>query len=407
MQNRPIQWTLVATLIVSALGYFVDVYDIVLFSVLRVPSLIDLGVSPEAVTQLGTELLRIQMWGILLGAFVWGVLGDKKGRTFVILGSILIYSIATLLNGLVQSVEQYRILRFIAGFGLAGELGAAITLVAEITPQAKRGYGTMAIAALGAAGAITAAWVGSVFPWRIVYISGGFAGLLLLLLRAQMKESTLFREILGREIPRGSLPFFIKSPKRVLRYLCCIVVGMPVWYAIGIHMTFAPELAQSLGVLDPITAGKAIFYYYLGFIFGDVSSCFLSQIFQSRKKIIGLFLFFSLVFVSFTHVWTDLSVSQFYGICLLIGFGSGYWVLMATMTSEQFGTNFRSTATTSAPQMLRATVIPMTLLLDLFRQSFPFSKSALFLGLGIFLLAGLSLIPLKETFNTHLDFLEH
>src|SRR5678815_49497 len=132
--------------IVAALGYFVDIYDLLIFGIVRADSLKSIGIAPDA--QLGpTQLiLNTQMIALLLGGILWGVLGDKRGRISVLFGSIILYSLANIANGFVHTVPQYAAARFLAGLGLAGELGGGITLVSESLDEKTRGHGTTIVA---------------------------------------------------------------------------------------------------------------------------------------------------------------------------------------------------------------------------------------------------------------------
>ncbi len=181
--------------IVSALGFFVDVYDLLLFAIIRKPSLVDLGLSPEQVLSQGEFIISVQMIGLLLGGILFGIIGDKKGRLSVLFGSILMYSIANILNGMVVNVEQYAILRFIAGVGLAGELGAGVTLVSELLPKEKRSVATGFIAGFGIFGVVFAFLLSRYFDWRTCYYIGGALGIGLLLMRVSVRESSLFHQV--------------------------------------------------------------------------------------------------------------------------------------------------------------------------------------------------------------------
>jgi MFS family permease len=278
---------------VAALGYLVDMYDLFLFSVVRVPSLLSLGTSQEALLDDGIILLNLQMAGLLIGVIFWGILGDKKGRLSVLFGSILIYSLANIANGFVTSFEQYAVLRFIAGVGLAGELGAGITLVAEVLPRKIRGYGTTLVATMGVLGAVLAYFMADLFDWRTSYFIGGGLGLLLLVLRMKVFESGIFVKIKDKNIERGNVLMLFNNKKRFFKYLKCILIGLPIWFVVGILITFSPEFGKALGITEPVNAGKAVMFAFSGQVLGDLASGFLSQYFQSRKKIILSFMLIS------------------------------------------------------------------------------------------------------------------
>jgi MFS family permease len=394
------------TVLVSALGYFVDIYDLILFGIVRVASLTELGVKGDELIKTGVYLLNMQMAGMLIGGIVWGIWGDKKGRLSVLFGSIFLYSAANFANAFVTSVDMYALLRFIAGVGLAGELGAAITLVSEVMPKETRGYGTALVATIGVSGAIGAAIVGDLFSWQTAYIIGGLLGLILLLMRIKMYESGMFKSLQTSNVGRGKFLKLFTSRDRFLRYLYCILIGLPIWYVVGILITFSPEFGKVIGVREPISAGKSIMFTYLGLIFGDFASGFLSQLMKSRKKVVGIFIFLTSIFMLIYLFITGLTIFLFYTLCVLMGFSIGYWAVFVTTASEQFGTNLRSTVTTTVPNFIRGSVVPITLVFDALRNSMGMIYSALIVGVVSVLIALYALFYLKETYGTDLNFLE-
>lgn len=401
---KPQAWSLV---LVAALGYFVDIFDLALFGIVRVQSLREIGISEEQLLPVGVKLLNAQMVGLLLGGMVWGVLGDKWGRLKVLFGSILIYSLANLMNALVTTASSYAVLRFIGGFGLAGELGAAITLVSEVLPREKRGYGTAIVAGVGLSGAVVAGVIAEFISWRITYLIGGILGLLLLFLRFQTAESVLFQESKSNSaVLKGHLLHLVSPPSRALKYLSCIAIAIPIWFCAGILMTFAPELGQALKATAPLSSGKAILFSYAGVAIGDVLSGLVSQWIKSRKKVVFGALLSQLLVTVIILSKTGVSPYQFYFLSFLIGLTTGYWAVFVTVTSEQFGTNLRSTATTSAPNWVRASVVPMTLTLTYLKPSLGFIGSAALIGIGVFTIAFMGLSFLEETFAKDLNFWE-
>ncbi len=351
-----------AIVIVAALGYFVDIYDLILFSIVRVASLKSLGITDETqLLDVGVMLLNMQMGGMLLGGILWGVLGDKRGRISVLFGSIFLYSAANIANGFVQDVPMYAVLRFIAGIGLAGELGAGITLVSEVMPKNKRGYGTMIVASIGVMGAVAAALVVDLTEWRTSYYIGGGMGLLILLLRVGVYESGMYNSIKeAKDIGKGQFIKLFTDKKKFLKYLYCILIGLPLWFVVGILITFSPEFGRFFGIEEPISAGKSVMYCYIGLVFGDMLSGTLSQYWKSRKKTLYYFLLATLVTISIYLFLNSFGVVYFYGVCIAIGISVGYWVIFVTNASEQFGTNLRSTVATSVPNLIRGSVIPLT-----------------------------------------------
>ncbi len=392
--------------IVAALGYFVDIYDLLLFSIVRIESLKSLGVAEGDLLSKGVFLINMQMGGLLIGGILWGILGDKKGRITVLFSSILIYSLANLANGLVTSVNQYAILRFIAGVGLAGELGVGITLVAEILPKEIRGYGTSLVAGVGMLGAVLAYFIAEQFQWRTAYFIGGGLGLLLLFMRVKVFESGIFEKVKEGSVSRGNFLSLFTSRKQFFKYIRCILIGIPVWFVAGILMTFSPEFGKVLDLGVPIVAGKAVMWEYLGLTIGDISSGLLSQYFNSRKKVV--FLFISLVgILSAVYLFVPLqSVTIFYALCVCLGFGAGYWALFVTIAAEQFGTNMRATVATTAPNFVRGSILIMTPLFLIFKEQFGILTGAGLVGLLAIATALIGLLNMEETFGKDLDFVE-
>jgi MFS family permease len=401
-----VQQLLQLPVLVAALGYLVDMYDLFLFSVVRVPSLKALGTIPDQLLPDGIMLLNMQMAGMLLGGIFWGVLGDKRGRLSVLFGSILIYSLANIGNGLVTSLNQYALLRFVAGVGLAGELGAGITLVTEVLPKQIRGYGTTIVATMGVLGAIMAYFVADLFAWRNAYFIGGGLGLLLLILRINVLESRIFETLKERQVKRGDLLMLFSNKARFLKYLQCILVGLPIWFVVGILITFSPEFGQAMGLSEPVVAGKAVMLSFTGQVFGDVASGLLSQRMKSRKRAIQLFILLSLVFVLVYLLAPLRDLDMFYIVCVFLGFANGYWALFVTIAAELFGTNLRSTVATTVPNFVRGAVIPLTSLFVLGKAQVGVLYSALGVGLLVVILALVSLYFMEETFNKDLNYVE-
>lgn len=394
-------------ILVAALGYFVDVYDLILFGVIRTPSLRELGVPEADLLARGTALFNWQMAGMLLGGVLWGVLGDKRGRRSVLFGSILLYSLANLLNGFVQDLSFYALLRLVAGIGLAGELGAGITLVNETLPRETRGYGTLIVAGFGASGAVAAAllpeWIAS---WRTLYFIGGGMGLALLALRVGTYESALYgRAERQRHVSRGDFLSLFTNGPRFRRYMACILVGIPIWYVISVLVLAAPELVRALGV-SGIRPNLTIAWLYAGLSVGDVAVGLLSQRWRSRKKAIGLYLAVLTALVLLYLLGAGRSARAFYGLCFALGFFAGYWAMFVTLASEQFGTNLRATVTTTVPNFVRGAVVPITLVFQGLVPWLGLVGAALTLGLLCLAAAFAALYRLPETFGKDLDFVE-
>ena len=391
---------------VAALGYFVDIYDLLLFSIVRVESLRSIGYGGREL-EVGAILNNVQMTGLMIGGIIWGMLADKRGRLSVLFGSIFLYSIANFLNGSAHTFTEYAFCRFFAGLGLAGELGAGITLVAEVLPAHLRGYGTMIVATVGVSGAIVGGWVAQTFDWRLAFKIGGALGFCLLLLRISVKESGVFEKIKSNSVSRGNFLHLFTDQDRFKRFIFCVLAGIPIWFTIGILVTYAPEFALSFHIADPILAAKAIMYCYLGFVLGDFGSGFLSQIIKSRNQAVKLFIglnFFSMLLYLFGMRG---GTSTFlYGVCVLLGATGGYWAVIVTMAAEQFGTNLRGTVATTVPNFIRFSLVPMSLTFLAMRVHFGLVLSAVLIGTFASTIAFISVFFLKETYGKSMDFLE-
>lgn len=393
--------------IVAALGYFVDIYDLVLFSIVRIASLRSLGSQGDELLSDGVLLLNMQMAGMLAGGILWGILGDKKGRISVLFGSIILYSLANIANGFVQDIPQYAVMRFIAGIGLAGELGAGITLVSEVMSKETRGYGTTIVASIGILGAVAAALVGDLFPWRTAYYIGGGLGLVLLLLRFGIYESGMFNMIKQQVVRKGIFHELFTDWNRFTKYIKCIAIGVPLWFVVGILVTFSPEFGRAFGFPEPISAGKAIMFCYIGLAIGDFSSGFLSQYMKSRKKVVFIFITIMASFI-FVYLFLNHFGPVFlFVLCVLLGFGAGYWAVFVTIASEQFGTNLRATVTTTVPNFVRGGVVPMTLTFQFLTGSFGIVISAVIVGSVALAISYVAVAKLEETYGKDLDYVEH
>jgi MFS transporter, putative metabolite:H+ symporter len=426
MDSKKIDRKVLLIIVVASLGYFVDIYDLILFNVIKKESLLALGLSLEEINVKGIELFNYQMAGMLLGGIFWGILGDKKGRIKVLFGSILMYSIANIANAFVTNLEVYALIRFLAGVGLAGELGAGITLISETMSKENRGYGTMIIVTFGALGAVLAAlvgaegaWFGNILTailniqfqnWQVAYIIGGILGLVLLALRVGTMESGMFKSIEAKsEVPKGAFLSLFTKKDTFLKYLYCILIGLPIWYVIGIMIALAEHFSgtEVLNIDGKVINGTAIMLAYIGLSVGDLISGLLSQWFRSRKKVIYLYILLSIVTLLLYLYSTDAaSPLYFYTLCLIAGIATGYWALFVTIASEQFGTNIRSTVTTTAPNFVRGAVIPITLSFTYLELGLGTKTSALIVGLVCMGLALYSTYKVDETFGKDLNYNE-
>ncbi|MBD2700580.1 MFS transporter [Spirosoma sp. BT702] len=392
--------------IVAALGYFVDVYDLLLFNIVRVPSLKDLGLSEADISLVGGKILNYQQAGLLAGGILWGILGDKRGRLSVLFGSIITYSLANIACGFVHDPQLYAILRFVAGLGLAGELGAGITLVSEILPPNLRGYGSSLVASVGLLGAVVAYFTVTLFDWRTTYFIGGGLGLILLLMRVSVLESGMFKRVQQTNVSRGNFWALFRGKEQTLRYLRCMGIAIPTYLVIGILATFSNEFGKAIGVSEPIQPGRAVMFTYVGTVAGDLFSGFLSQWLRSRRKAIGIMMSVTLVLVLIYLFGGITSADSFYALCLALGFGIGYIAMFLTITAESFGTNLRATATTSVANNVRATTLLTIPAFQAMKPSLGVIQSAAIVALICFALGYWALVTMEETFGKELDYSE-
>jgi len=423
-KSNLLTWFIIA---VAACGYFVDIYDLILFNVVKKESLevIMKGSASEAIKSTGIFLFNVQMTGMLMGGILWGVLGDKRGRISVLFGSILLYSVANITNAFVTSLPLYMVVRFIAGMGLAGELGAGITLVSESMSKENRGYGTMIIVSFGALGAVAAAlvsaqgqviagWLGALFHvtlanWQVAYLVGGVLGLLLLMLRVGTMESGMFKNIQNAEVSKGNIFMLFNNRARFLKYLKCILVGLPIWYIVGLIVANAePIWGKELGVQGKVVNGTAFIYSYLGLCVGDLLSGLLSQLWQSRRKVIMLYLTVCILTIAgFFFLANCISLQGFYWLIFVLGAATGFWALFVTVAAEQFGTNIRSTVTNTTPNFVRGSVPLITGLFQfLVSLSVGNILSAFIVGFICLALSLWAVTTMHETFGKELDYVE-
>ncbi len=397
--------------IVAALGYFVDIYDLLLFGIVRIPSLQSLGLKSDVA---GSLINNWQMFGLLLGGILWGVLGDKKGRLSVLFGSILIYSLANIACGFLPSINfmdktfAYAGLRFIAGIGLAGELGAGITLVSESLPKELRAIGTSLVAGFGLLGAVVANFTVELSgDWTIAYIIGGCLGLCLLLLRIGVLESGIYKDIhQSKTIQKGNFFSFFTNWERFIKYMKCIGIGLPTWFCIGILAFFSDQFGKALGIEKPVDPSKSIMWAYIGISAGDFLSGFISHWLASRKKAIVFMMLFTLIGVILLLFGGTKTVSTYYFYCVWLGLGTGYWAMFVTVGAEQFGTNIRSTATTTIPNIVRGTVIIMTFGFNSFKPTLGVIIAASIVGIICFFIGIYSTLTIEETHDKNLEFTE-
>ncbi len=393
-------------ILVASLGYFVDIYDLLLFLIIKNKSLASLGVPADKITETGLTLMNWQMAGLLIGGIFWGILGDKKGRLSVLFGSIIMYSIANIANGFVTTMPMYAAFRFIAGIGLAGELGAGITLVSESMSKEKRGYGTMMVAGIGLMGAVAAYIVGDLFEWRTAFFVGGGLGIILLLLRFGVFESGIFEDMAKKNVAKGNFLMLFSNKRRFFKYLNCILIAVPLWYVVGILVGIAPVFGKALGSVDVLDNGKGVMFTYVGISLGDFTSGALSQLFKTRKKVVFVFITLTFTTMLVYLLNTGWTANQFYVLCLFFGLFTGYWVVFVTMAAEHFGTNLRATVTTSVPNMVRGSLILVSLAFQFLATRYGVINSGLALAVITVALAYAALFNLDETYGKDLNYTE-
>nr|WP_067061682.1 MFS transporter [Mucilaginibacter sp. L294] len=391
--------------LVASLGYFVDIYDLLVFSIVRKASLHDIGVSDADMLPKGQFIINVQMFGLLLGGLLWGVIGDKMGRIKVLFGSILLYSIANFANAFVTDVNTYAIVRFIAGVGLAGELGAGITLVTETLSKEKRGYGTMIVAVIGLFGA-AAAYAVAKNGWQHAYMVGGGLGIVLLLLRVGTFESGMFKTVHESKVSKGNFFMLFTNADRFKKYLYCILIGAPLWYVVGVLVTLSPEFGKALGAAEPLSAGEGVLYTYIGIAIGDIFAGLLAQITKSRRLTMMVFLLLSVVSAFMYLGSKGITHDKFVWICFFMGCTVGYWATFVTIAAEQFGTNIRSTVTTTVPNFVRGSLIPINIAFNALVVHYGMVTSGYIMMVILTLISLFSLSQLKETFGKDLNYVE-
>ncbi len=392
--------------IVAALGYFVDIYDLLLFSIIRIKSLKGLGLTEALCDTEGKAIISIQMYGLLLGGIIWGVMGDKKGRLSVLFGSIVLYSMANIANGFVQNVFQYQMARFVAGIGLAGELGAGITLVSELISKEMRGKATSIVAGVGLSGAVAAYFISKSFDWRVCYYIGGGLGLCLLLLRVSVFESGIYQNLSEKKVSKGNFFMFFTNGKRLKKYLLAILIGLPTWYVIGVLITFSKEFGEHFGIKEKIDPSYAVMMAYVAISVGDLLIGFISNYLKSRKKALYIFYAITITGIVLYFQQTNGTAANMYAICMIMGFGTGFWALFVTMAAEHFGTNLRATAATTVPNMVRGSVPLIIGLFQTLNKSYGYVSAGAYTGIVVMIIACTAVIFTEETFGKDLNFIE-
>ncbi len=410
MEDRSLKPLFSIPVIVAALGYFVDIYDLLLFTIVKTPSMLGVGATNATMLADSTKVINWQMTGLLLGGIIWGILGDKKGRLSVLFGSIILYSVANFVTGFIETVDQYALCRFVAGLGLAGELGAGITLVSELLPKKVRGVGTSLVAGIGLFGAVAAYFTFQVTQdWRLCYKIGGGLGIMLLFLRIKVAESGMFSSVKEQQISRGNFFMFFKNANRFKKYLCAILIGLPTWYVIGILVNQSDKFAENMFGSKTLNSGRSIMFAYAGIAIGDILIGLISQYFKSRKKALLLFYSFTILSLLFFFSSYNESNTTMYVACAALGFSTGFWAIFVTMGAEQFGTNLRATAATTIPNMVRGALPLINMMfLNLFQRNWEWSliQSGIVTGVITVTITLIAFYYTEETFHKDLNFVE-
>ncbi|CAN5410389.1 MFS transporter [soil metagenome] len=395
------------TVLVAALGYFVDIYDLLLFQIVRVDSLTEMGFSVAEVKSKGEFIISIQMIGLLIGGIVWGIMGDKRGRLSVLFGSIVLYSVANIFNGFVTTANEYALTRFVAGIGLAGELGAGITLVSELVSKEKRGLSTSLVAGIGLTGAVVAYFISQNFNWRICYFIGGGLGFCLLLLRIAVFESGMFNQVKKLDVARGNFFMFFNNRQRFRKYMMAILIGLPTWYVVGILVAFSNDFAKAFGFSETVMPKKSTMFAYIAIAIADVLVGFVSHWLKSRKKTLFIFYLLTIISIVFYFTQQNGTAAGMYFICAALGFSTGFWAIFVTMAAEQFGTNLRATAATTVPNMVRG-ALPLVLLLFKWLQTITgnYITAGWITGAIVMVISIIAAWFTDETFGKDLDYIE-
>jgi len=407
MQTQKTDSIFTITVLVAALGYFVDIYDLLLFNIVRVDSLKELGLDKAGIKSAGEFIISIQMVGLLIGGIIWGIMADKRGRLSVLFGSIILYSIANIINGFVQTTNQYALVRFLAGVGLAGELGAGITLVTELISKEKRGLSTSLVAGIGLTGAVVAYFISQNYNWRTCYFIGGGLGFCLLLLRISVFESSMFRQLKSQPVQRGNILMFFNNKVRFKKYILAILIGLPTWYVIGVLVAFSNNFATEFGITEEVLPKKSTMLAYAAISIADVAVGFVSQWLKSRRQALFIFYIITSIAVLFYFSQQNGSAAGMYWICAALGFGTGFWAIFVTMAAEQFGTNLRGTAATTVPNMVRGS-LPILLLLfnGLQSMGISYARAGWMTGVVVMIIGFTAAYFTEETFGKDLNYIE-
>lgn len=396
----------VKMIILAAAGYFVDIYDLLIFSSERVESLEEIGVPVQNMKSVALMLQNYQMAGLIAGGFIFGMLADKLGRVRVLFASILLYSFANLGNAFVTTVPVFAAFRFIAGLGLAGELGIALSWISESLQRNQRTIATMIVSAIGLCGGITAAIVSSLLHWQTSYIIGGLMGLLLLGFRITVQESELYKKTKHESLQKGNLIQLFSNKSQMARFTLCVLSGAPSFIFMSIYVTLAPEFATAFNITGKISVSHAIMVYLIAFTVSDILCGLLSRMLQQRKAALLIYVMIQTLAVGFFFLVPPITSTDLYMRCVFLGFSVGYWGILITNSLEQFGTNIRATVATSTSNLIRGITIPATIVFSLVASSLGIIASGMIIGFSLIAISVISILLLEDKFENDLNFAE-
>lgn len=399
------QKILSATVVIASLGYFVDVYDMFVFNVVRTSSLSDLKLSGAELTHAGLDISNCQWIGLLLGAYFWGVLGDRIGRKKALLSSVIIYSVGSLLSSGVTDVPTYMFARFITGLGLAGEMGSGIALITERLHFTKRAYGILIFLVFSFCGVLAAAFAGTLLPWRTNYLIGAAGGAVLLLCRFGLPESSMYQSMKNKNLVRGGLRIIFRRKDLRRKYFSGIALLLPGVFVPQIIWTLSPELSKARGLTEPIAAPMVLGLGFSTVILVDIVATSISEKYKSRKLASIVFLLLGLPAFAAYLLWDVRSTTEFYFINCLLAVTFGLWLVNSTWLAENFGTNVRATVATTIPNFTRALTVPMNLAFASLRFMGLLPDIAC-MGVVVFALAFIGWLGLPETWGRDVDFNE-
>jgi MFS family permease len=391
---------------VAALGYFVDLYDMLIFSSERVEALGSIGVAKQKMGEVGLMLQNYQMLGLVIGGFLFGILADKFGRLRVLFASILLYSVANIGNAFVTNVPAFAVARLIAGIGLAGELGVALSWISESLKPQQRTIATTIVSAFGLLGGVVAAIMATHFHWQTSYMIGGIMGLVLLAFRVSLNESKLFEQTRQSSAKKGNLFQLLSNKKQLKKFVLCVLSGAPAFVLLSIYVTLAPEFGAAFGITEQISVAHGIMVFLIVFAMSDVACGLLSKIMRKRKTPLLIFACLQILSIGYYLLVPPQTVEAFYFRCMLLGFSAGYWGILITNSLEQFGTNIRATVATSTPSLIRGMTIPASIFFTVVSKQTSLVTAGAIVGFSLVAISIVSILLLDDKFENDLNFME-